>query len=55
MKKIISPGVEIPPFYGIAYYDYARNEKVCYPIFINLIVLLWRDFVYWIKNPKGRK
>lgn len=52
MKREISPGEMIPRFYGIAYYDYPRNRAICYPLFINLIVMLWREFVYWNKVPR---
>lgn len=55
MRKIqkCNSGEMLPPFYGVAYRDYARNEAVLYPLVINLFVLLWREFVYWLKNPKG--
>lgn len=54
MKKIIYNGMMIPNFYGLAYWDYAKDEGVCYPMPINLFVILCRDFVMWIKNPKGK-
>jgi hypothetical protein len=54
MKIEISPGEMIPRFYGIAYHRWDLNVAVCYPLFINLIVMLWREFVHWNKNPKGR-
>lgn len=53
MKKRISRGELIPPFYGIAYRDYDKDLIICYPIFINLIIILYRDFKFWLKNPKG--
>lgn len=53
MKKVIGPGVLIPPFYGIAYMDHLNNKSICYPLFINLIVILWRDIIWWLKDPKG--
>lgn len=55
MKKEIDQGSMIPPFYGMAYYRYESDKKVCYPIGINLIVILWRDFIYWLKFPKMGK
>jgi len=52
LKKIIKPGEVVPPFYGIAYQEYYLNIAVCYPLGVNLIVLLYRDWVFWWKNPK---
>jgi hypothetical protein len=53
-RKIVSESQMLPAFYGVAYHDYERNQTICYPLFINLVVILWRDFKFWIKNPKGR-
>lgn len=55
MKKIIkrNNGEGIPRFYGVAYVRYETNELVCYPLFINLLVLLFRESLFWLKNPKG--
>jgi len=53
-RKSIMPGQMIPPFYGISYIDWEKNEAVCHPVGINLIVLFWHDFKMWIRNPKGR-
>lgn len=51
MKKVITRAEMIPPFYGVAERDYLRGQLICYPIGINLIVLLWNDFVSWLKSP----
>lgn len=52
MKKIIKRGEMIPPFYGIGYRCYVKDESWCYPIPLNLFVLLYFDFIWWLKNPK---
>lgn len=53
MKKIICRGEMIPPFYGVSYHLYHQDKAVCYPLIINLIVIIYRDFIFWMKNPKG--
>lgn len=56
MKRYLKEGEMIAPFYGIAYIDYERKcTPVCYPLGINLIVMLWRDWISWIKFPKQGK
>lgn len=53
LKKLKHNHEIIPRFYGIAYYDWSKGHvAVCYPLGINLIVMLWREFVSWNKNPK---
>jgi hypothetical protein len=54
VKKIIHHGEMIPPYYGLAYHDYSRDQAICYPLVINLIVILWLDTVRFFKHPKGR-
>ena len=54
MKKLVRPGEVIPPFYGIAYIQWETDEAVAYPLFLNLLVILWRDCLHWLKHPKGR-
>jgi hypothetical protein len=49
----VSDHEEVPPFYGIAYHDHLYRRSVCFPLFINLIVILYRDFVRWMKWPKA--
>lgn len=53
MRREIREGEMIPPFYGIGYRDYSTDRKFCYPLFINLLVILWVDFKRWLKNPKN--
>jgi hypothetical protein len=53
MKKEITEHQLLPAFYGVAYRDYRRNKIVCYPLLINLIVILWRKTVYWLRSPQG--
>lgn len=52
LKKEVGPAQYLPPFYGFAYWDYPRNIRVCYPLGINLIVILALDFHAWLKDPK---
>lgn len=54
LRKEIKSGTMIPVFYGVAYVDYSKNLAVCYPLFINLFVIILRDCHFWLKHPKGR-
>lgn len=49
MKKIIHPDEVIPPWYGIAYRRYDLNHAVCYPLFINLLVMIIRAIFYALR------
>lgn len=55
MKKIIKQGEMLKPFYGFAFWDYQNNCGVTYPLGINLIVILYIDFLHWLRNPKQMK
>lgn len=54
MKKILSQYSKIPRWYGVAYYNPARDSYVAYPIPLHIAISLWRrlsrkfklDFVY---------
>lgn len=54
LKVLVKQSERIPCFYGLAYWDYERNVGVAYPLFLNLVALLWRDFIRWLKWPKGK-
>lgn len=54
MKKIvITQGERIPNFYGIARRNYETNTATCYLLGINLLVIVWDDFIRWLKYPKS--
>lgn len=42
----IYQGDAIPHWYGVAYYDFARDTAVCYPFGVHLLVR-WARSVYW--------
>ena len=42
----LEEGERIPWGYGLAYYDFAYAQAVCYPIPLNLIVNVCRK-IYW--------
>jgi len=52
-RRVVASGALIPPFYGVAVRDWNRQERICYPLGINLIVILLIDMRYWLKDPKG--
>lgn len=52
MKRYIKQGEMLRPFYGLAYWDYQRNVGVCYPLGVNLIVILYIDFIRWLRDPR---
>jgi hypothetical protein len=49
MKKIVKRGEMCPPFYGVAWVDYVQDQAVCYPLPLNRIVALLRDFFLWLR------
>jgi hypothetical protein len=53
VRKEIREAQIIPPFYGVSYFDYQKARAVCYPLGVNLVVILWRDLCGWLRNPKG--
>lgn len=52
-RKVVPSGGMIPPFYGVAVRNWDKHERICYPLGINLIVILLIDLGHWIKDPKG--
>jgi len=42
ISKRVPQGVEVPRFYGIAYWDYWSDYGVCYPVPLNLMVRIGR-------------
>ena len=50
IKKLVREGEQLPKYYGVAYYeDYAR-VAVCYPLFINIVVYYWHEFIYKVSS-----
>lgn len=47
----VKEGEMIPFGYGIAYYEYAWNSAVCYPIPFNFIARWVRRILFQLKNP----
>jgi len=37
--------------YGVAYRRFDRDEDVCYPIPLNLVVFLARELYFWLAFP----
>jgi hypothetical protein len=40
----------LPPWYGCAWYDFPRNEMVCYPVGLNLLVMMARAAYFAVKH-----
>ena len=51
----IAEGERIPRGYGIAYYDYVKNEAVCYLIPFNLLINFLRKIYWRIISPSFPK
>ncbi len=50
IRKEIDEGMMLPPFYGLAYYDYLRRIGVCYPIPLNFLVAGIRHVWFVLKR-----
>lgn len=48
--KKVSQGDLLPPFYGVAWYDYMRGRCVCLPVGLNLIAAAARAAWIFIKH-----
>ena len=46
LSKNVGEGEVIPRFYGLAYWDFCSNLAYFYPIPLNLIIRLAREFYY---------
>lgn len=62
MRKLITDrqvcaGDTIPNWYGISYYDYAKNTAVCYPFGVHLLVRWGHSLYWWLvwKRPSRRE
>lgn len=49
LKKITN-GDLIPPYYGVAWFDWYRNQAVCLPIGLNVLAALGRTVYFSIKH-----
>jgi hypothetical protein len=47
LNRFVSEGQIIPWGYAVAYRDFDRDTKVCYPIPLHLLVRWVRDFRFW--------
>ena len=64
LRKTVEEGEWRPAWYGVAYFDYATNYAVCYPIPLNIVVRVYRIVQYfllwllgtapWLKDPWKR-
>lgn len=46
LRKLIKEYDQLPPFYGIAWWEFRSNIAICYPIPFNLLIRIIRDI--WI-------
>jgi hypothetical protein len=44
----------LPPFYGIAWDDLCRAERICLPVPLNMIASAVRSFYYFIRGGYKR-
>jgi len=49
LKKITN-GELIPPFYGVAWFDWQGNHAVCLPLGINVVAALGRALYFSVKH-----
>ncbi len=45
----------LPFGYGYCYYDFQTNKDICYPLFINWIVWLFREIYFRLARPFDSK
>ena len=49
ISRVVLEAQELPRFYGIAYWEYASDHAVAYPVPINLVVRfgrwLWHELI----------
>jgi len=50
VQKAIKNGEMLPPFYGLAWYEYHRNIAICLPVPFNIVVAILRGCWLWIKH-----
>lgn len=50
MSKRINEGDMLPPFFGIAYWDYVSDTGVCYVVPLNLIVRFLRNIWIFVRT-----
>jgi hypothetical protein len=43
LKKLVEHGDEMPPWYGVAWYEFSRDAAVCLPVPLNLVAGLLRS------------
>lgn len=53
MKRIVLEGSLIPNGYGFAWRNWADNSATFYPIPLNFVLRLGRDFYYWLAKVGG--
>ena len=46
--KYQKPGEMLPRGYGVAYRRFDVDDRVCYPIPLNVVVFLAREVYYWV-------
>ena len=51
LKKTIPEGEFCPRGYGVAYKSLHQMAYICYPIPLNQIVRVWRNFYFWLAFP----
>ncbi len=49
IRRIVPEAVVVPWWLGLAYWRWDREEAVCYPIPVNLIVRWARNGYFWLK------
>lgn len=55
MRRYVAQCDVVPALYGIAWYDYARNCAVCYPLGLNKVFGLLRSLYFALFQSPGRQ
>jgi len=51
LRRYVHENEWMPTLYGLAWRDYVRGAKVCYPVPLNWLFRWARDLYWWLAVP----
>lgn len=49
-QKLCAQGEMLPPWYGVAWYEFSRDVAVCYPVPFNRMAAFGRALWLWLRH-----